>query len=609
MKRIVILLISLIMVTSLSGCVKKIDDREVVNLYPAFKVEKNEKLWGYINNKGEFIVEPKYSATHDFTDEGLAKFELDGLSGVINSKGEEILAPKYQTISEFENGYFVAFNGKDTQLFNYKGDIQFFGESEYMYIGSYGDGLFNVAIMNENNQMEMGYINKAGNKIIDTKYSRAYNFIDGKAIVQENEGDKYKIIDKDANVVKELDFEDVKATTNTGIYLFKGSNASYGILDSNGDILVEDKFDSIVDMDNDYIVVGILEDDKDKFGVIDKNGDYLIEPGYKGIISLGEGYFAVGKENESVHGNIYAIANHKGELITEFKYYGAGGFKGKIRNNLISVSDGEKTYALDLKGNKSSKVPEINGVGEVSFDGKVVRAHVGDILSYYNAKGELIWEEINTYILREGAEVIEKKFLEGNSININYPVVEGLENKDAEGKINERLYKEFTSSYEMEEKLSSDDYKYYRTTYKINKVNDLLVVEQVSEVMGAKDNAPNLFGKIYNISLRNGNFYELEDLFNKDSGYIDIVSDMIRGQMEDKISKGTGMYDLDLWEGIRPNQEFIAQIKTIDIYLKPGEVVSYSETFPKFRIEQDDIEDILDMNSEFWWTYSINKGF
>ena len=79
--------------------------------------------------------------------------------------------------------------------------------------------------------------------------------------------------------------------------------------------------------------------------------------------------------------------------------------------------------------------------------------------------------------------------------------------------------------------------------------------------------------------------------------------------MEEKIESGTGMYDLKDWEGIKPDQNFIVQTKTIDIYLKPGEIISYSEKFPRFPIEQSEIDDILDLNSEFWWAYSISEGF
>ena len=75
------------------------------------------------------------------------------------------------------------------QIFDYKGDIQFFGDSKYFHIGQHGDGLFPVATLDENSKMKMGYISKTGSQVIDPEYVKAYGFLDGKAMVQENEED------------------------------------------------------------------------------------------------------------------------------------------------------------------------------------------------------------------------------------------------------------------------------------------------------------------------------------------------------------------------------------------------------------------------------------
>lgn len=47
----------------------------------------------------------------------------------------------------------------------------------------------------------------------------------------------------------------------------------------------------------------------------------------------------------------------------------------------------------------------------------------------------------------------------------------------------------------------------------------------------------------------------------------------------------------------------------IGIFFRPSELISYTETFPAFSITHDTIENILDMESEFWWTYELNRGF
>ena len=607
MKKIVKILIALIMVTSLSACVKKVDESEPIYMYPAFELEKNKRLWGYIDHKGKFVIEPKYDKVHDFTSEGLAKVEKDGLTGVVNSQGKEILSPTYQNISNFENGYFVAFNGKDNQIFDYKGDIQFFGDNKYIHIGQYGDGLFPVALMSEENKLKMGYISKTGNQIIDPIYHKAYGFLDGKAIVQENEEDNFKIINKDNKLVKELDHKDIRPTPNKNIYIFIDDNEEFGLLNHNGEILIDERFESIVNLDDEYIIVGEKKDNKNQYGIINMKGEYLIQPEYDEALLLGEGYFALSNESDLDGGNLYTIVNDKNEPITESKYYMVGGIQGKIRNGLISVYDGESTFAIDLKGNKSDKVPTISGLGEIIYDGKISKANIEGKLAYYNP--ELLWKETNTYVLREGAVVNEESYVKGNTINIKYPVVEGLENKAAEDIINERLYEEFVKLKDSQKEIDPEDYIYYKSKYSISKVNDLMMIEHVREFLEKDDFEPVFSADIYNINLANGNFYELKDLFKEDSGYIETLTDIVRDMAEERNSSGTGMYEISDWEGVQEDQQFIAQLNTIDIYFRPSEMMSYSEQFPKFRIEQSVIDDILDYNSEFWWTFSVSKGF
>ena len=607
MKRIVKVLVALIMITSLSACVKKLDDSKPIYMYPAFKIEKNKKMWGYIDPKGEFVVEAIYDKTYDFTPEGLAKVEKDGLTGVVNVKGEEILSPSYQTVSDFKDGYFVAFDGRQNQLFNYKGDIQFFGDNNYFHIGQYGDGLFPVVVMDEKNKIKMGYISKTGSQIIDPIYNKAYGFIDGKALVQENEDDNFKIIDKDNKVVKELDHKDIRPTPINNIYFFMDENEKFGLLDQNGDMFIQEKFEVIMNLDEEHIIVGEIKDDGNQYGIINMKGEYLIQPEYKDIRILGQGYFAVSREAEKENGSLFTIINDKNEKITEKEYYTVGGIEGKIKNELISVYDGENTFAIDLKGNISDKLPTVPGRGEVIYDGKISKVNIEGKISYYDPK--LVWEETNSFILREGAVVKEEIFTKGNIIKIKYPVVEGLESKAAEDKINERLYKAFNMSYDSGEEINPEDYTSYKSKYSISKVNDLMMIEHVTEVLEKDDFEPILSANIYNINLANGNFYELKDLFKEDSGYIETLTDIVRSMAEEKINSGTGMYEISDWDGVKADQQFIAQVNTIDIYFRPNELVSYSEQFPKFRIDQAAIDDILDYNSEFWWAFSISKGF
>ena len=68
---------------------------------PLFKNEKDGK-WGYVNTKGEQVIECKFDNAWDFN-EGLARVKDDKL-GYINTKGEQVIECKFDGASDYSEG-------------------------------------------------------------------------------------------------------------------------------------------------------------------------------------------------------------------------------------------------------------------------------------------------------------------------------------------------------------------------------------------------------------------------------------------------------------------------------------------------------------------------
>ena len=84
---------------------------------------------GYINTKGEQIVECKFNNTMDFK-EGLAAVKKDGKWGYINTKGEQIVECKFDDACDFSEGFaWVEKDGKWGYI-NTKGCSVIFDESK-----------------------------------------------------------------------------------------------------------------------------------------------------------------------------------------------------------------------------------------------------------------------------------------------------------------------------------------------------------------------------------------------------------------------------------------------------------------------------------------------
>jgi len=77
-----------------------------------FVFRKNGKD-GFINLKGEWVIEPKFELAYPFI-EGLALVKLDGKSGLIDRQGQQVALPEGVTeVSAFKGGLApVTINGK-----------------------------------------------------------------------------------------------------------------------------------------------------------------------------------------------------------------------------------------------------------------------------------------------------------------------------------------------------------------------------------------------------------------------------------------------------------------------------------------------------------------
>lgn len=603
MKKTVIIVLALFMIFNVTGCIKKIDNNEGVNLYPAFKMDGKSKLWGYIKDSGEFVIEPKYDAAFDFSEEGLAQIHRYNAVGLVNDKGQEILQPKYKEIFNHKNGYIVAHDGRIFHVFNYEGKEQFVS-NEYMYIGPYSEGLFAVGNLNDNGKLIIGYADKLGKIVIEPKFTRAYDFVEKKTVVMVNEK-MHHIIDLEGNLIKELEYNMVVPSEDRQTYLVGNDDDLFGYLNDEGDILIEPRFNDAQLFEDGNAIVGMKNEDSILYGVINLEGKYIIEPKYVSITSLGKGYFGV-SEKENEVGYKYGIAKENGEVITDFIYYSLG----KIEKDTITAYDGIETYIVDLKGNKVNKLPTLKGKSELKFDGRIVKAETLNRLSYYNAKGKLVWEESNDYFLREGAKVLEKQYSSGDKMNIFYPVVEGLIDNTVEQNINKELYKRFVEDVEESiDKDSNKKYNYYNTTYSASKMNDLLTIQKISEFYIEGELIKKDVGEVFNISLRNGKFFKLNDLFREDANYVEVLSSKVREVVGIKIMEGISEYKVVDFKEIEENQDFIPYMDKIEIVLNPSQIISNIETFPKFEISHGSIQSILDMELDFWWTLTNNRGF
>ncbi len=132
--------------------------------YALIRHKKNGK-WGFINRKGNIVIDYQYDDTKDFN-EGMAPVMVNGKWGFITIENELVIKPV------FENVYI------------------------------FSDGLAAVRI-----QENWGFIDTQGNTIIEPKYTSVYSFSEGLCAVNTqptdmaNGGWANEVIDKKGNII------------------------------------------------------------------------------------------------------------------------------------------------------------------------------------------------------------------------------------------------------------------------------------------------------------------------------------------------------------------------------------------------------------------------
>lgn len=610
-KKVLIISILFLIVFIATSCSNE-EELEDVGLYPAYIKDRNIKKWGYINERGEFEIEPSYDLVTEFDENGLAKVFSNKQVGLIDKEGRIVLPPEYHDISEIKEEVFTAVNDEGYFIFDKTG-LKLFETKDYSTIGTSSDGLLPVVKKDEEGNTKTGYINKKGDVIIELKYTNAWGFKNGRALVKANEG-KYSIIDKEGNEIVELSYENIVPDEDNETFMFIDDNNLYGYLNDKGEVIIEPEYSRAFPFEDGVAIVSPsdVEEENKKWGVIDKDNNYVIDPKYTSITYLGEGLFAIAKDEAKVYGDIdltkQAIITKEGKTITDFDYYFVGGIeKPRIKNGYISVFDGEKTFLLDSKGKKAKDLPEIEGKGELIYEGKAVKAAMDNRLSYYNIEGELLWEEDNSYKLLGDGVVKEEKNIPNMLTTIYYPKLESLDNEKVEKEINERLYKTFVKDVMADFEDVDEGIPLVNVNFNPRRSNDMLIIQKSSYYhnQGAPLGMP--MEETFHIDLNTGKFYELKDLFKANSNYTEVLNKIIKKQMEERIEKGE-LFMIDDFEGIQEDQEFIMFKDYLQIYFYPYEVADYSSGFPAFNIPYEDIIDIIDTQSDAWWAFNSTKS-
>ncbi|NGQ96618.1 DUF3298 domain-containing protein [Brevibacillus sp. SYP-B805] len=566
-------------------------------LYPASLSTVHGVKWGYIDDKGRFAISPRFEYAEEFQPNGLAVVQLNGRNGLINRSGSFVVQPVYSTITRFSEGRAAVLKENEGfQVIDESGNI--LTPQPYAYIGRYQEGKALFSQTDAEGRSLYGYLDRRGQEAIPAQFASGGDFADGRAVVQIKEGE-FALIGRGGERLQTYPYAFVGPLGDGLLAFQEKSDGPHGYLDEKGTVVIPPQYTSALPFEQGRAVVNVSTDPlHNQYGLIDKKGNFLIKPAYNDIQLLGEGRVAVGKAkrpDQPYVGSIYAIATTNGRFLSDFLYRDVTNY----RNGYASANNGSRTFFLDRSGKIAKNLPMVGGAGTLSVAGGLIRAAVDLRVSYYDRKGRLVWRQ-NTVIPLSGPyRVRERKFAPNNDYILYYPQIEGMADRAAQERVNQRL-KELAQVKPIapDQQLDSS----YSGDFSVAFFRDHLVVLELTGYQypfGAAHGMPSM---IYaHVDLQTGRIYRLKDLFKPNSNYVQVLSDIVGEQIRND-SKYSYVFP-DSYHGIQPDQPFYVTADALHLYFAPYEIAPFAAGFPTFRIPYREIMPIIDTSGPFWQSF------
>ena len=323
------------------------EEEKELDLYPFVD---EEGRYGYIDSSGEVIIEPQYGYANFFS-EGMAFVVIDEKGAYINEKGEVITSGDYFYGDSFCNGLAVVYyydikgNEEDDEIsavINKDGKEVL--RDKYDYVTTEYNGFI---VAEKDNKETLYDVN--GNEIsLSNKCSIYRGYIDGYAVIQDNESYDYYILNEDLKIINFNEYN-ITDISNSFYELYNEDKGEYVYLNNKLEpIYLKDDYSYLTcfDNENEIACVYYYGSNERVYTYIDYCGNKLFDSKYEIDSSFVDGIASAYLVNEDNYR--YGIVDSKGNLIEEGFYY----VEVANKNRLIVYDENYTNVGVrDLEGN------------------------------------------------------------------------------------------------------------------------------------------------------------------------------------------------------------------------------------------------------------------
>lgn len=345
------------------------EDNETQYKKSGFIVGKNvddSVKYGYINRNAEKILDTKYDQIDRIenpdknNDVYLVAFE-NGQAGFYKNK-DNVIKHEFEDIGFDKNNKCLILQKNSKQgLADFNGNIQIDLKYDNIFIsGKYvnAQNSESIDIYDYSTKQKINYENIVGlNQTISDKYSIAIT-----------DSEKFKIIDNEKNELKQKEYDYLEYVY--GDYFITYKNKKFGIIDSNGDGIVDFKYDSLQKIPNTNLVQAVN---------FNKNTTDIIKDG-KVVASMSnaeiwikENYLVMNSTSDRKYINFDGETLENTELF-ELKLYACkqSGKWGFVNSNGENVIECKYDFVTEFNTNGFAGIKQNGKWGVINLNGEII---------------------------------------------------------------------------------------------------------------------------------------------------------------------------------------------------------------------------------------------
>lgn len=317
------------MISSLSSCLNDPHNQKFDAKTPAEKAFVNDYnppqyKWGWIDSKGQLVIENKYDDIRDFS-ENLAAANFQGQWGYLNKIGKIIIPFQYRTAHQFDGGITMVqdFDLQWTCLDKSGMELH---KAKYEEVRQHQNGL--IPVKSDGN---WGIVNQKGELLLEYKY-QTIRIDDKYAIVTQN--NKQLLFDPNNGKLGQVAYDKIYKLSQSA-RRFK-ENKKYGYLDQSGLPMISPLYNEALDFKSENTIVR----KGNQYLLINQKNEVLRKLNYEKIQQGNQGFFFY-RRNEK-----WGILDNLGDEVSspDFKIL------NRFSEGLAGFSNGENWGYVDQNG-------------------------------------------------------------------------------------------------------------------------------------------------------------------------------------------------------------------------------------------------------------------